>query len=144
MVPIIELTEKNCQDCYKCIRNCLTKAIRFSDGHAEILQDECIDCGECVVACPRHGNFVENDLTLVQKAARMGRRLVASIDPSFIAEFDVSCVEDLSAALEALGFAASEEMAVGAEIVSREYERIMMNAEVEDRKSTRLNSSHQD
>ena len=131
MVPIIELTEKNCQDCYKCIRNCLTKAIRFSDGHAEILQDECIDCGECVVACPRHGNFVENDLTLVQKAARMGRRLVASIDPSFIAEFDVSCVEDLSAALEALGFAASEEMAVGAEIVSREYERIMMNAEVD-------------
>ncbi len=130
MDPIIRLTEKNCQDCYKCIRNCLTKAIRFSDGHAEILPEECIDCGECVVACPRRGNFVENDLALVQKQLRAGRRLVASIDPSFIAEFDVSCVEDLDAALKQLGFEAAEEMAVGAEIVSREYERIMREGEL--------------
>ena len=131
MYQIIKLTEKNCQDCYKCIRNCLTKAIRYSDGHAEILQDECIDCGECVVACPRRGNFVENDLAMVQKTMRSGQQVVASIDPSFIAEFDVSCVEDLNQVLEALGFFAAEEMAIGAEIVSREYERIMLSGEVD-------------
>lgn len=131
MYQIIRLTEKNCQDCYKCIRNCLTKAIRYSDGHAEILQDECVDCGECVVACPRHGNFVENDLTLVQRQMRAGRQIVASVDPSFIAEFDVSCIEDLNEALTQLGFAAAEEMAIGAEIVSREYERIMLDNEVD-------------
>ena len=108
MNPIIVLTEKNCRDCYKCIRNCLTNAIRYSDGHAEILQDECIDCGECVVACPRHGNFVENDLSAVQKAMRTGQQVVASIDPSFIAEFDVSCIEDLREALSQLGFDAVE------------------------------------
>ena len=33
MNPIIRLTEKNCHDCYKCIRNCQTKAIRYADGH---------------------------------------------------------------------------------------------------------------
>ena len=126
MLEIIKLTEQNCQDCYKCIRNCLTKAIRYSDGHAEILPDECIDCGDCVVACPRHGNFVENDLQTVQRWVRAGRQVVASVDPSFIAEFDVSCIEDLAEALKQLGFDAVEEMAIGAEIVSREYERIML------------------
>lgn len=131
MNPIIVLTERNCRDCYKCIRNCLTNAIRYSDGHAEILQDECIDCGECVVACPRHGNFVENDMDEVLRQLRAGRRLVASVDPSFIAEFDVSCIEDLSDALSQLGFCAVEEMAVGAELVSREYERIMMDGETD-------------
>lgn len=129
MNPIIRLTEKNCHDCYKCIRNCRTKAIRYADGHAEILQEECIDCGECVVACPRRGNFVENDLVEVQRQMRAGRQLVASIDPSFIAEFDVSRIEDLQEAMEHLGFAAVEEMAIGAEIVSREYERLMMDQE---------------
>ena len=99
MFSIIRLTEKNCQDCYKCIRNCLLKAITYSDGHAEIIQNECIDCGECVVACPRRGNFVENDLQEVRRQLRAGRRLVASIDPSFIAEFDVSCIEDLRDAM---------------------------------------------
>lgn len=131
MNPIIKLTEVNCKDCYKCIRNCLTKAIRFADGHAEIIQEECIDCGECVVACPRRGNFVENDLAEVQRQVRAGRRVVASIDPSFIAEFDVSRIEDLREAMGQLGFAAVEEMAVGAEIVSREYERIMMDEELD-------------
>ena len=129
MYQIIKLTEKNCRDCYKCIRNCNTKAIRYADGHAEILPEECIDCGECVVACPRHGNFVENDLEQVQRQMRSGRQIVASIDPSFIAEFDVSCLEDLNGALAQLGFAAAEEMAIGAEIVSREYERIMLDGE---------------
>ena len=131
MFSIIRLTEKNCQDCYKCIRNCLIKAIRYSDGHAEILQDECIDCGDCVVACPRHGNFVMNDLDDVRRQVRAGRQVVASIDPSFIAEFDVSCIEDLQEALIQLGFDAVQEMAIGAEIVSREYERIMMNNELD-------------
>lgn len=131
MNPIIRLTEKNCHDCYKCIRNCQTKAIRYADGHAEILQDECIDCGDCVVACPRRGNFVDNDLSEVQRVMRTGRQVVASVDPSFIAEFDVSRIEDLREAMEHLGFAAVEEMAVGAEIVSREYERIMMDQEQE-------------
>ena len=131
MYQIIKLTEKNCQDCYKCIRNCPTNAIRYADGHAEILPEECIDCGECVVACPRHGNFVENDLVRTQKALRAGRRLVASVDPSFIAEFDVSCIEDLEETMVALGFTAIEEMAIGAELVSREYERIMQANEVD-------------
>ena len=125
MYPIIRLNETNCRDCYKCIRNCLLKAIRYSDGHAEIIEDECIGCGECVVTCPRHGHFVRNDLDEVKRQLRAGRELVASVDPSFISDFDVSCIEDMREALHQLGFSDAQEMAIGAEIVSREYVEIM-------------------
>jgi len=131
MTEVIRLRQENCRDCYKCIRNCLLKAIRYSDGHAEIIQNECIQCGECVVTCPRHGEMPWNDLELVQWQIRTGRKVVASVDPSFIADFDVGSVEDLREALQKLGFADVQEMAIGAEIVSREYERIIASGEVD-------------
>ena len=31
---------QNCRDCYKCIRNCLLKAIRYSDGRAQIIRED--------------------------------------------------------------------------------------------------------
>ncbi|MBE5774246.1 MAG: histidine kinase [Clostridiales bacterium] len=129
MESIFRLNVKNCRDCYKCIRNCLIKAIRYSDGHAQIIQPECIQCGECVVTCPRHGHFVQSDLELVRRHIRAGDKVVASVDSSFIADLDVSCIEDMRAALLQMGFYDAQESAIGAEIVSREYEKIMMNEE---------------
>lgn len=126
-----QLNEVNCRDCYKCIRNCLLKAIRYSDGHAEIIQEECIQCGECVVTCPRHTGMANPDLKLVRQQIRSGRRVVASVDPSFIADFDVGSIEDFRDALVQLGFTDAQETAIGAEIVSREYERMMRNDEQE-------------
>ena len=51
-MSIIELNTGNCQNCYKCIRNCPLKAIRFKDGRATVIDDECILCGTCVDVCP--------------------------------------------------------------------------------------------
>ena len=131
MAEVIRLGQENCRDCYKCIRNCLLKAIRYSDGHAEIIQEECIQCGECVVTCPRHVEMEWNDLSAVRKQIRSGRRVVASVAPSFIAELDVGSIEDLREALVQLGFADAQETAIGAEIVSNEYVRIMANGETD-------------
>ena len=130
-MDIIRLSEVNCRDCYKCIRNCLLKAIRYSDGHAEIIQEECIHCGECVVACPRHGEMDNNDIETILRQIRSGRRVVASVSPSFIADFDVGSIEDMADALLQLGFFDAQETAIGAEIVSREYEKIMANGETD-------------
>lgn len=131
MYPILKLSQENCRDCYKCIRNCLVKAIRYSDGHAEIIQDECIGCGECIVICPRHGQYSQFDLAAVKRQIHAGRQVVASVDPAFISDLDVSCIEDMRAVLAQLGFADAQEMAIGAEIVSREYEQVMKNGETE-------------
>ena len=37
----------NCQDCYKCIRECPVKAIRMENNQASIIEDRCIYCGHC-------------------------------------------------------------------------------------------------
>jgi len=131
MESIFRLNEQNCRDCYKCIRNCLVKAIRYSDGHAQIIPNECIQCGECVVTCPRHGHFVHSDLEKVRRQIRAGAKVVASVDSSFIADLDVGCIEDMRAVLLQMGFHEAQESAIGAEVVSREYEKIMMNEEVD-------------
>ena len=126
---VIRLDEVNCRDCYKCIRNCLLKAIRYSDGHAQIIREDRIDCGECVVTCPRHSQQSWPDVKEILRQIRSGRQVVASVAPSFIADFDVGSIEDLREALFQLGFFDVQEMAIGAEIVSREYEKLIRSGE---------------
>ena len=129
MTEFIRLNEKNCRDCYKCIRNCLIKAIRYSDGCAQIIHKECIQCGECLVTCPRHGRVGHASADAIRKQIRSGRRVVMSASPAFIADFDVGSIEDLCETLRQLGFYDVQETAIGAEIVSAEYVKIMEREE---------------
>ena len=41
-----------CRGHRKCMRCCPTQAIRVREGKAGILEDLCIDCGDCMAACP--------------------------------------------------------------------------------------------
>lgn len=52
-----------------------------------------------------------------------------SASPAFIADFDVGSIEDLRETLRQLGFYDVQETAIGAEIVSAEYVRIMEREE---------------
>ena len=130
MNNIIRLRNVECHDCYKCIRNCPVKAIRYSDGRAEIVNAECILCGECVVTCPKRGDFVSSQTGDIRKAIESGRRVVASVAPSFISDIAVGSIQGMKETLMRLGFADAQETALGAEIVSREYERIMKDEEM--------------
>ncbi len=125
MNSIIRLRESNCKDCYKCIRHCPVKAISFAENQAQIIPQECILCGMCFVVCPQNAKEIRPDVDRVRAAMAAGRRVVASIAPSFIADFDVGGIEDMREALVALGFADAEETAIGAGIVSRAYENLM-------------------
>jgi ferredoxin len=37
-----------------CLRACPTQAIRVRRGHATMLEDRCIDCGECIKVCTKN------------------------------------------------------------------------------------------
>ena len=57
----LTLKKSNCKNCYKCIRNCPVKAIRFSGNQAHIIGNECILCGQCFVVCPQNAKEIVNE-----------------------------------------------------------------------------------
>ena len=119
------LKKSNCKNCYKCIRHCPVKSIRFSGNQAHIIGDECILCGHCFVVCPQNAKEIVNDTERVKVLLQGREPVYVSLAPSFAANYDDCGIEDMDAALKALGFAGAEETAVGATIVKTEYENML-------------------
>lgn len=125
MSDFLKLKKSNCKNCYKCIRNCPVKSIRFSGGQANIIGNECILCGHCFVVCPQNAKEIVSSLETVKVMLQSGAPVYASIAPSFVANYDGVGIASLREALKKLGFADAEETAIGATIVKTEYERML-------------------
>ena len=125
----LTLKKSNCKNCYKCIRNCPVKAIRFSGNQAHIIGNECILCGQCFVVCPQNAKEIVNEVEKVKVFLQSGVPVVVSLAPSFIANYDGAGIDAMRVALKKLGFYDVEETAVGATIVKNEYERMLKEEE---------------
>ncbi len=125
MSNCLTLKKSNCKNCYKCIRHCPVKAIRFSGNQAHIIGNECILCGQCFVVCPQNAKEIVNEVEKVKVFLQNGDPVVVSIAPSFIANYDGVGIDAMRTALKKLGFYDAEETAIGATIVKTEYERMM-------------------
>ena len=121
---ILRLKKSNCKNCHKCIRYCPVKAIRFSAGQANVIEDECILCGQCFEVCPQNAKEIRNDIESV-KVMVSQEQVMVSIAPSFAAAFPDVGIEGMREALRKLGFKDVQETAIGAAIVKTEYERIL-------------------
>ncbi len=109
--------EASCQDCYKCLRACPVKAIEVGGGHARVRPETCIACGRCVAACPAQAKRIRDDLGEVRRLFQAGP-VIASVAPSWVAEFPDLQPGQLIAGLRRLGFASASETALGARAVS--------------------------
>ena len=125
MNKFLQLKKSNCKNCYKCIRNCPVKSIKFADGQANIIPDECILCGRCFVNCPQDAKQIRDDVPRVKEMIASGKKVIASVAPSFIAEFPLMDIAAMKDALLKLGFADAQETAIGATIVKTEYEKMI-------------------
>ena len=121
----IRLKKSNCRNCYKCIRHCPVKSIRFSAGQAHIIGDECILCGHCFVVCPQDAKEIVDEREKVKVMLQAGDPVYVSLAPSFIANYEGVGIENMRKALRQLGFEDVEETAVGATIVKKEYDRML-------------------
>lgn len=126
----LTLKKSNCKNCYKCIRHCPVKSIRFSGNQAYIIGNECIMCGQCFVVCPQDAKQIVDETEKVRVLLQSGDPVVVSLAPSFVANYGVG-IGSMRAALKKLGFADVEETAVGATIVKNEYERILREEQPE-------------
>lgn len=125
MPNCLTLKKSNCKNCYKCIRHCPVKSIRFSGDQAHIIGNECILCGQCFVVCPQNAKEIVDETEKVKVLLQSGAPVYVSLAPSFVANYDGVGIEAMREALKKLGFADAEETAVGATMVKTEYERML-------------------
>ena len=129
MANCLTLKKSNCKSCFRCVRKCPVKAIRFSGNQAHIIGNECILCGNCVVQCPQNAKEIADGIEKTRVLLQSKDPVVVSLAPSFIANYDGVGIESMRRALCKLGFHDVEETAIGATIVKNEYERMIKEEE---------------
>ena len=125
MPNCLTLKKSNCKNCYKCIRHCPVKSIRFSGNQAHIVGNECILCGQCFVVCPQNAKEIVDETEKVKVFLQSGAPVIVSIAPSFAANYDGVGIGAMRDALKQLGFFDAEETALGATMVKTEYEKML-------------------
>lgn len=125
MTAYLDFKNARCKDCYKCLRECPVKAIRFENHQAKIIDERCILCGKCTEICPQNTKKVHSEIDSVKMLMSSGAQVLASVAPSFVSSFDVQDFSIFRIALGKLGFAEAEETAIGAAAVTHRYEELL-------------------
>lgn len=92
------------------MRVCPTQAIRIRNGKAVFLEEKCIDCGECITACPN-----EAIMALTDPIGELNRfkYTVAIPSPALYAQFGRSILPDkILAGLKKIGFDDTHDLAI--------------------------------
>jgi len=98
----IRIDEDKCNGRMKCMRICPTQAIRIRKGKAHILDERCIDCGECINVCPSGAI-----LPLTDPFGELSkfRYTIAIPSPALYAQFGNRILpEEINAGMKKLGF----------------------------------------
>jgi len=121
----LDFKTAKCKDCFKCLRECPIKAIKYENHQAKIVADKCILCGRCTVVCPQNAKQVHSERAEIDRMLSGADKVIASVAPSFISSFDVPDFQVFQKALKIIGFDLAEETAVGAKAVTEEYAKIL-------------------
>lgn len=120
----LTLSENACKNCYKCIRNCPVKAIYFTKYGTQISPSRCIACGNCFTVCPHKNKDLPSDLIKIKSFIDSNKKLIVSMDPSFVAYFQDKHKKVLTA-LRLLGIHYIEETTVAIDILQDYYKNVL-------------------
>lgn len=122
-MSILTIKEGHCAECYSCIRACPVKAIKMASGRLEILDERCVYCGRCFVACTKGSISLGDDLDRALGLLSSGRKTVAVLAPEYLASFYPMNTAQVLFLVERAGFYSCEETILGEEMVARHYLR---------------------
>ncbi len=120
---LIHSSSDSCCECWGCVRACPARAIRIVAGHAEVIEERCVKCGQCIAECGRNGNTVRDDTPRVRELLASGRPVVAVLASEFVAAMHPLSPPEVERSMESIGFFAVESTLLGEELVATEYER---------------------
>ena len=98
----VRLDMDKCKGCTTCLKRCPTEAIRIRNNRASILNERCIDCGECIKVCANHAKVAVTDPL---ESIKRFKYPIALPAPTLYAQFQgVHQPEPIIASLFRLGF----------------------------------------
>ena len=113
----VRLEKDKCRACTNCLKRCPTEAIRVRGGRAHIIDDRCIDCGECIRVCEYHAKVAITDPLSSIAGFKYKIALPA---PSMYGQFkNLRSISQVLSGLKMMGFDEVFEVARGADVVSR-------------------------
>ncbi len=124
-LPLIKTEGEKCRLCYTCVRDCPAKAIRISNGQAEVIGERCIGCGNCIRVCSQKAKHGYDSTSAVKEILGSGGIKAAIIAPSFPAEFRDIPYQELVGMLRKMGFDKVSEVSFGADLVAAEYKKLL-------------------
>jgi iron only hydrogenase large subunit-like protein/nitrogen-specific signal transduction histidine kinase len=129
---LVYTVKDRCRVCYTCVRECPVKAIKIINGQAEVILSRCIGCGNCTKVCSQQAKQYIDTTKNIFQYFESKQTVVAMVAPSFPAEFsEIDDYRLFIGMLRKLGFRYVVEVGFGADVVAREYEKVMDDEDAE-------------
>ena len=124
----VRLEGDKCRGCTNCLKRCPTEAIRVRGGRAHIIDERCIDCGECIRVCGYHAKVAVTDPL---SAISNFKYKIALPAPSLYGQFaNLKSISQVLNGLKQMGFDDVFEVARGADVVSRAIRERLKNPDL--------------